>query len=342
MELRSGFTLLEVMITTTILATVMFLTSQSIQNGTRLNERITLQTDLNNQANAVLNALALELRTVSDDTTLLKVEPSPVSTSATQTVYQYYTSQGIQSYTLADGTTSWSTQYESAPGRILTYNKTAGTLTKTYGGTDLLLCDKIAPNGFLLEQVGPTLRINLTLRTVYRAGYIDEMIIHAADAQVIFLRSTLNKTPGSHPTVTADDPTLLYVGANTSSPAPSISFGAKMTNLPGSTVTAPISQITIVIAPPIGKTLNSSATTVSIGTQVTVSATTTSYSVATVEGSAVSATTSGPTVSITRATRPTTNGTQTITLTGRIDYPITISCTAKNTANDTITESKSY
>ncbi|MBA2481832.1 MAG: prepilin-type N-terminal cleavage/methylation domain-containing protein [Planctomycetes bacterium] len=349
MHVRSAFTLVEVMISSAILGTILFLTTQSIDTGSRLNERITLQTDLNNKANAVLNDLALELRTAeSNDPTIgsgtssLKI---PLSAGFPNT-YEYKPSNGIA---IDAGSGIWTTQYDTK--RQLVYDSAAGTLTKhvyNAGGAvaySLPLCDQIANrdangnpmNGFTIEQVGTTLRMNLTLQTSFRAGYVGEMIIHAADAQVIFMRSTLNNTPGASPIV-RDAPGYAITGANTASPAPATNFGAKL-----SWLSTGQEQITLVISAPIGRVLNPAATVVTVGTSVTNAAgTTTSYSATATEGTTVSLTTSGTPVTIKRTTRTTTNGTQVITLTGDINYAITVTCATATTAGNTITESRSY
>jgi prepilin-type N-terminal cleavage/methylation domain-containing protein len=366
MHPRSAFTLLEVMIASAILGTILFLTTQAIDTGSRLNERITLQTDLNNKANAVLNDLALELRTAesnSTSSTSLKIPLSP-------NVYEFKPSSGIESRPVysanpstgvydvpvldSDGNqvVTWTTKYDGK--RELIYDSAAGTLTKNIydtAGTTLLyslpLCDQIAPNGFTLEQVGTTLRMNLTLQVSYRAGYIGEVILHAADAQVIFMRSTLNDTPGSSPIV-RDAPGYAITGANTASSAPACNFGAKL-----SWLSSGQEQITLVISAPIGKVLNQQATVVTVATAVTSAAgTTTSYSATATEGATISLTTSGSPVTVKRTTRgiitppkvipESTNGTQVITLTGDINYAMTITCTTATTDGSTITESRSY
>jgi prepilin-type N-terminal cleavage/methylation domain-containing protein len=369
MHPRSAFTLLEVMIASAILGTILFLTTQAIDTGSRLNERITLQTDLNNKANAVLNDLALELRTAESNSTATSSLKIPLSTTSPNT-YRYKPSKGIVSNPVwqTDPTTgqyvldssnnkipiydstgtvqlvTWTTEYDLI--REIVYDSTAGTLTKTVysdaAGTVVSysdrICDQIAPSGFVLEQVGTTLRMNLTLQVTYRAGYVGETIIHAADAQVIFMRSTLNDTPGSSPIV-RDSPGYAITGANTSSPAPSTNFGAKLSWL----TTTSEEQITLIVSPPIGKVLNAAATVISLKTEVADSSGTvvTDTKVAT-EGAYVDLNTSGPTVHVKRTTRATTNGTQVITLTGQINYAITVSCVSATTAGDTITESRSY
>ncbi len=62
---RGGFTLLEAIIVGVVLAMVVLIAAQSLESGSRLNERISIEADLQQRADDVLGALSLELRTAS-------------------------------------------------------------------------------------------------------------------------------------------------------------------------------------------------------------------------------------------------------------------------------------
>jgi prepilin-type N-terminal cleavage/methylation domain-containing protein len=68
---RTGFSLLEVMVASAILVTLLSMAGNSLDMGVRLQDRIALQSDLNNKANTVLNKLALDLRNAKGGATLV-------------------------------------------------------------------------------------------------------------------------------------------------------------------------------------------------------------------------------------------------------------------------------
>ena len=57
-----GFTLIESIIATAILGAVMLMVTQSLDSGTKLNDRVSRTADLNGKANDAVNKLALQLR----------------------------------------------------------------------------------------------------------------------------------------------------------------------------------------------------------------------------------------------------------------------------------------
>ncbi|MBA3937929.1 MAG: prepilin-type N-terminal cleavage/methylation domain-containing protein [Planctomycetes bacterium] len=177
--IRRGFTLLEVTVATGLLSMIMLVVAQSLDVGSRLSERVTRQTDLDNRANDVLNTIALELRTASAKQRVQIVNGNPVinfdalevprTDSTSQSVYAYAVSNGIVAlaadagYTDSNGNgaydvgepfadtngngtydpgPTYNTGYEST-SRTLTYDKNAGTLTKAWIASGGLLQSKV-------------------------------------------------------------------------------------------------------------------------------------------------------------------------------------------------------
>lgn len=265
---RAGFTLLEIMVVVMILSAVIVMATTSLDTGSKLSERMTIENDLATKANRVLNKLALELRTVEADPDTLKMGTT-YETSAGAT-YQYRTAEGIVATNVVDEDgvphQSFTTQFETATYHELVYAKAAGTLTRnkrSNAGVLLqseILCDQIRTvsslepcrSGFFIDQVGNTLAMELVLEQTYRAGHKDERVVHVADAQVLFLRATLNTNTGSCPYSANDEAEILEWSVYY--PYPQIVFGHRLTWV-SSTPVAGLGleeQISINIQPPVG------------------------------------------------------------------------------------------
>ncbi len=269
---RTGFSLLEVIAASAIFVTIMTLVTESLDMGTRMNERIGMQSDLNNRANSVLNKIALELREAKGDSTL--VLPTGAAALANVVTYKY-TVPNIFGTDAGIGTaaTNFATTYETDAGkpvRQLIYNWSAGTLyriTPSIPAPGELLCDNIrndvAPDnptgrGFEIFQFGSTLQMNLRVQastsrkvTGTRTG---EDLVYAAQAKSLFMRSSLASSSGSAPITFVEDPdatTRYYPSGYYSYQdwGATITFGDRITqlNLPA----GQNQQITIFITPPV-------------------------------------------------------------------------------------------
>jgi prepilin-type N-terminal cleavage/methylation domain-containing protein len=326
-----GFTLIELLISMGILGLVMTIVTMSLDSGTRLNDRVTRQTDINNRANEVLNKLAMQLRLASAGATTasslelpgafpLGYTPADPTKPGNVRAYYYAVSTGLGS------APTWTEQYEPfkrmiiydysvSPGRIVLQTRdSAGVLQP-----EQLLTDQVDDDGFTLTRVGNTLRMNLTLRSETRAG---EEIIYTAQAQTLFLRSTLNESSGSSAVTFVDNPEDVGgVVASTTDLSPSIMFGNLVTEL---TTSPPQQQVSIFITAPIGQKVDPKSITVYLGN----SDDTQSLEVA--EGATVTV----DTATVTRATHPppsqwpSQNGTYSVTLTGQIPSTVTLKAVA--------------
>jgi prepilin-type N-terminal cleavage/methylation domain-containing protein len=347
--LRHAFTLLELMMSITILSMVMMLTTQSLDMGSKLNDRVTRQTDINNRANDVLNRLAMQLRMASaGNSTATSLElpgTYPVGfvaddpTRSNQVVaYKFAMSTGLAT------TAPWREQYETFkreiiydgsrnPGRLLlrTRNQTSGAWDQ-----EQLLSNQVANNGFSLSRVGNTLQMSITLRTLTERT--NEEILYTAQAQTIFLRSTFNASSGASSVTYVDNPEDAdgnIAGATTTAPA--VMFGNLVTE---ETTSPPRQQISFFITAPIGQTINPNSISVSLGNN--------DNSVSSVVAEGATVTVAG--VTMTRRTYPPSNqwpsrnGTYSVTLIGSIpaNTTITVSGTAANASGVSASEVKRY
>jgi prepilin-type N-terminal cleavage/methylation domain-containing protein len=328
---RAAFTLMELMISISILSLIMLVVTMSLDSGTRLNDRVTRQSDINNRANDVLNKLAMQLRMASAGATAatslelpgaypIGFTPADPANAAKVKAYYFAVSTGL------GGAPTWAEQYEpfkrmiihdgsTSPGRLLLVTRdNAGNLQ-----SPLLLTPEVDDDGFSLTRIGNTLRMNLTLRSETRVG---EDIIYTAQAQTLFLRSTLNESSGSSAVTFVDNPEDVGgVVASTTDLSPSIMFGNLVTEL---TTSPPQQQVSIIVTAPIGQRVDPASIKVFLGNADD----TVSQEVA--EGATVSV----DSATVTRSTYPpasqwpSQNGTYSITLTGNIPSTVTLKATA--------------
>lgn len=390
---RHGLTLLEVLIATTVFGILMMVVSQSLDAGSRFNERVTRQTDLDNRANDVLNQIALELRTasakqrvqVTGGVTQVNYDALeiPRSDTTAQTVYAYAISNGIVAlaadagYTDSNGNgvydpgepfvdsngngvydpgPTYNTKYETT-SRTLVYDKNAGTLTRNWidsSGTarSALLCEHIKPPPFPLDasgrqipsfsitRIGTTLQMYLAMQDTTRAG---EDILYTAQAQVLFMRSTLNSNLGSCPITTLDPGGDVSLNATN---GPSINYGNLITlyrdpNNP----TLTYQQIVLVVSAPVGQTVSQPSIAVVVKTDTSTQTTTVINPYPMVEGTPVTVAyplTSIPSGSLTQTTMASSNGNYTIRLEGTVTGPILVQVTASTTSGGQSQTLKSY
>lgn len=331
-ETKSGFTLMELMISISILSMIMMIVTMSLDSGTRLNDRVTRQTDINNRANGVLNKLALQLRMASAGNTAATslelpgaypIGYAPVNPAKASNVKAYYfaMSTGI------GGAPTWAEQYEPYkriiiydysvnPGRLLLVARTATGAMES----PLLLTPEVDEDGFSLTRIGNTLRMNLTLRSETRVG---EDIIYTAQAQTLFLRSTLNESSGSSPISLFASPEDEPGGISSNTDlSPSVMFGNIVTEL---TTNPQQKQVSLFVTAPIGQKVDPKSIVVylSPGDESQIEKVE--------EGSTV---TIGAGTTVTRATYPppsqwpSQNGTYAITLTGNIPSNILLKVSA--------------
>jgi prepilin-type N-terminal cleavage/methylation domain-containing protein len=214
-----GFTLIELMISITILSLVMMVVAMSLDSATKLTDRVSRQIDINNRANDVLNKLSLQLRMASAGSiaaTSLELPGAyptgytPRNSAKASSVKAYYFSVS----TGLGGSPTWAEQYEPYK-RMLVYDSSVYPgylylITRNSAGimeSPLLLTPEVEENGFSLTRVGNTLQMNITLRSMTRT---QESIVYTAQAQTIFLRSTLNQSSGSSSVTFVDDPDDVY------------------------------------------------------------------------------------------------------------------------------------
>jgi hypothetical protein len=250
------------------------------------------------------------------------------------TAYYYSISTGLS------GAPSWSEQYEPFK-RLIIYDasKDPGSLflqTRTSTGAwekPLLLSPDVAPNGFSLTRVGNTLQMQITLRSETRA---QEEVIYTAQAQTLFLRSTLNASSGSSAVTFVDNPEDADGNVfGTTTTGPSIMFGNLVTEL---TTVPPQQQVSLFITAPIGQQVNPDTIKVIFGNA--------DNSVYAVVNEAQTVTVGAATV--TRTTHPpadqwpSSNGTYSVTLTGSIPSTATISAGAVTMGGVATTEAKRY
>lgn len=343
---NAAFTLIEVLISLSLLSVVMVIVTQSLDTSMRFNDRFTRQTDINNRANDVLNKLALQLRMASagatSATSLELPGAYPVGFVAKNSAkaanvksYQYAVSTG-----LGTALNDWAEQYEPFKRRIIyDYSVAPGRLllqTRSSTGTlqaEQILTEDVAENGFSLTRVGNTLQMSLTLRSQTR---VEEEIIYTALAQTLFLRSTLNQSSGSSSVTYVDNPEDADGNiAGTTTGAPSVMFGNLVTEL---TTSPPQQQLSMFFTAPIGKKIDPNSIVVTLGnTDNTVSAQVGEGSTVTVGTATVTRTTYPP-----ASQWPSRNGTYSVTLTGNISGTVTVTASAANAQGDRVEESKRY
>lgn len=369
MGARAGFSLLEVIIVLVIVTILSALAAQALSSGTGLNRRIQAENDLTATANRILNDLAVELRTVNADPADLKL-PVPAGgdpdCASDTTVYRYRVATGILPATdVIDGVShaSFHTQYE--PGfRKLVYNRSDGSLTRRicdqYGAvqTSTRLCDGLMPvggayprGGFAIDKIGNTLSMQLVLQTTVRGvGGGEDQIVQVSQAQVLFLRSTLNTHTGSSPYTDYGEgaPT----GGSLTTSAPQITFGHALNYAaalnPGSFASTE-SQVAVFIQPPVGRSLDAASITVSVSTdyQTGVSGGVAQFSTDTrtvANGGAISFAYSGTPyyTNLMRSDRVAVSGCYTLTLQGVIAQPIQVTVTARTVGGDSASGSMLY
>jgi prepilin-type N-terminal cleavage/methylation domain-containing protein len=321
-----GFTLIELMISITILSLVMMVVAMSLDSATKLTDRVSRQTDINNRANDVLNKLSMKLRMASGkSTSLLLPGSTPIgfytakNTASASNVKAYYFSVS----TGLGGSPTWVEQYETNQQMIVyDYSVYPGYLylirknsTNTAVESSLLLTPEVEENGFSLTRVGNTLQMNVTLRSMTRT---QESIIYTAQAQTIFLRSTLNQSSGASAVTFVDAPDDSGAAIpTTTDAAPTVMFG----NLVTEAVTGQ-QQISVFLTAPIGQQVYPQATQVYIG------------GVLVADGATVTA----GTATVTRTTYPpaaqwpSRNGSYSILLSGSIPSTVTVQVKGATTA----------
>ena len=327
----NGFTLIELMISITILSLVMMVVAMSLDSATKLTDRVTRQSDINNRANDVLNKLALQLRMAaagSSAATSLELPGAypigytPKNSALASNVKAYYFSVS----TGLGGSPTWVEQYEPYKRMIVhDYSVYPGYLyliTRNSAGaleSPLLLTPEVEENGFTLTRVGNTLQMNITLRSMTRT---QESIIYTAQAQTIFLRSTLNESSGSSAVTFVDNPEDVGgVISSTTDAAPTIMFGNLVTEL---TTSPPQQQVSVFITAPIGQQVYPQTIQVYLGNaDNSVSQLIADGATVTVGTATVTRTTFPPV-----AQWPSRNGTYSITLTGSIPSTVTIQAKA--------------
>lgn len=316
----SGFTLIELMISISILSLVMLVVSMSLDSGVRLSDRVTRQTDINNRANGVLNQLAMQLR-MSKPVDLSGGLPDDVTaqdSSKPGNLKAYKFAMATQ----LGGSPGWTEVYETKPRVIVhDYSVSPGRLLLvTYENNRpivQLLTPEVHEDGFSLSRIGNTLQMSLSLRSETRA---QEEILYTAQAQTLFLRSTLNESSGQSSMTFIPDPEDL---STTTDASPSIMFGNLVTEL----TVPPQRQISFFVTAPIGKHVDPAAIRVTVGnSDDTINQTIAEGATVTVDGATVRRATFPP------ATEwPSQNGTYSVTLTGNITGTITVKVTAATT-----------
>ncbi len=258
---RRGFTLLELIVASAIFVTILSIVFQSLDMGERMRERITIQNDLNNRANDVLNKLSLELRNANARDTALELN---AVNDTTQSITRYVVCTGIDTDPIAANTPAtapFASMYETAQ-RQLVYYKAAGELYRVRPGFPFpgeLLTNKLDPDisaaaggdAFALSQAGSALQVTMRMRdftsrkrTNVKSG---EDLVYAVQSRVLFLRSTLATASGAAPATNLSSAS--FPTATTT--APMISFSNLITRL--SLVPPNNNQITVVVSPPIGQ-----------------------------------------------------------------------------------------
>lgn len=367
---RAGFSLLEVVIVMLIVTILGALSAQALSTGTRLNDRITVQNDLTTQANRVLNDLALELRMVNANPAelILPVAAGGDPDCASDTVvYKYKTSIGIAPATdVVEGVnhSSFHTLYESGYHKLV-YNQTAGTLTRKecdkFGAVvaSRQICDKITPpgtglpeGGFQVVKIGNTLSLRLKIQTSFRSGAGEELIVQTSQAQVLFLRSTLNSYTGSCPYT--DYAEGAPTGGTLTTTGPQIMFGNALNYtaaVSAGSFSTSESQVVVYIQPPVGRDLYTAAIAVTIATDYQTG--TTGNPPSAVFATSTQALTNGGTISFSyggtpyytnlrRTDRSATSGCHVVTLQGVIAQPINVTVSAATVGGATTTTSKLY
>lgn len=342
---QQAFTLIELLISISLLSMVMVIVTMSLDTGNRFNDRFSRQTDINNRANDVLNKLAMQLRlAAAGATSATSLElpgaypvgftPQDPANAAKVTAYYFAISTGL------GGAPTWAEEYEPfkrmiihdssvTPGRLLLQTRDdLGNLEPIQ-----TLSEEVAENGFSLTRVGNTLQMSLTLRSQTR---VEEEIMYTALAQTLFLRSTLNESSGSSAVTYVDNPEDAdgnIAGATTG--APSVMFG----NLVTEETTNPVrQQVSLFFTAPVGKKIDPKSIVVTLGNSDN------TLSSVVDEGSTVTV----GSATVTRATYPpadqwpSRNGTYSVTLTGDIPSTVTVTASVANTDGEQNEEAKRY
>ncbi len=333
---RIGFTLIELMISITILSAVMMVVAMSLDSATQLTDRVTRQVDINNRANDVLNKLAMQLRMASaGNTAATSLELPGAYPTGLYTPQNPALPSNVKAYYFAittglSGSPTWAEQYEPYK-RILVYDYSVypgylSLITRNSAGvaeTPTLLTPEVEENGFNLTRVGNTLQMNITLRSMTRT---QESIVYTAQAQTIFLRSTLNQSSGSSSVTFVDDPDDIGgIISSTTDAAPTIMFGNLVTEM---TTSPPQQQLSLFVTAPIGQKVYPQSIQVFLGNSDNI------VSQVVAEGATVTV----GTATVTRTTYPpnsqwpSQNGAYSITLTGSIPSTVTIQARATTTS----------
>jgi prepilin-type N-terminal cleavage/methylation domain-containing protein len=370
--LRAGFTLLEIMIATMMLALLIAAAGTALDQGERMSERIALENELTDKVNRILNDLAMELRTADADPNNLWAnysgQTSPHLKTPTLTqygsegyykyqdllIYQYRISTGIQQ---VGG--KFTGKMESTCHRIV-YDPWGGTLTKelwsdyqdgagNYRMWKVILADqlvvmqptvdpKFPRGGFFIDQVGNTLAMQLAVFSKYRVGYDGEQIVKVANSQVLFLRSTLDTNLGSAAYNRSD---ANFQGDAVNSQSPQIFFGHLIT-FTGSTYGANSGEVSIFMQPPVGQRLDPTTAVVTVNTYDALgnpnAALTMTENTGVSDGAVYT--------NLIRITRPDKNGNVTVSLVngpgGAINGSFTVNATVKTTTGLQTNASKTY
>jgi prepilin-type N-terminal cleavage/methylation domain-containing protein len=186
--IRNGFTLLEVMVTSTILVGILLVISESASSGSRVTDSLNARSDVVNQTNDVVNKLSLELRYAS---------VSSFAKTSTEDADTY-------TYKVATSLDKNGPVYEGACDRILVYDRVAGTLTQTiYDAADpdfapivSVLATNIQstdeePNGFEVTEDGNVLAVNLKIEKEISVGGTEQTLVWEARQSAVYLRTAV-------------------------------------------------------------------------------------------------------------------------------------------------------
>jgi prepilin-type N-terminal cleavage/methylation domain-containing protein len=193
---RRGFTLLEMMITTSILCAVMALVASALHSGSQVTETISVKSDIINTTVDVVNGLSMELRYASVSSFLDPVNELVDGEPAT--IYSYKVANGL----LTDGS---GPRYTGFCNRRLIYKYNLGTLDEEYSdpldplsvpyqmrlASNIWTPDADYPNGgFFIENQGQTLLINLKIRRTTGTD-TDSKLYWESKQSCLYFRSSL-------------------------------------------------------------------------------------------------------------------------------------------------------
>ncbi|MFW5858966.1 MAG: PulJ/GspJ family protein [Planctomycetota bacterium] len=207
--IRSGMTLLEVVISFAIVASIMHMVTQALYTGARAQEVLTMRTEMSDSAHQVLNRLAIDLR--GADHHYSYITEVDTATGDELRVWTFNVCGGFASDGEAEYTVG---EY----GREVIYNVTQGTLEMTYiedDGTEATSQVARHVNDFAVSPIsgdllaGNTITMNLTIERTD-----SQNVVHDNSAErMVLLRSTIYHTDGltsadgsqTNPADTADD-----------------------------------------------------------------------------------------------------------------------------------------